>query len=164
MLLGTTLLWIRMLKSVIMACAPLHQACSAPSFMLLFTGTPRLMNALKNMVQTSRTYCQLSTSAGQPVTVSATSATFTTSQTCALTVSFPGFSSPVPTATAQVTVVVMKSLVIRPQHYNHTFAEGDLRTVAPVPDSRYTTLQQIKCNGSDYEQVSDSCHVPALHR
>ena len=63
-----------------------------------------------------------------------------------------------PDVLVAVNVVVMQSLVLRSQNYDYTSAQGSLASVAAaVP--QYQILQQIKCNTSDYEQVSDHAVV-----
>lgn len=71
-------------------------------------------------------------------------------------------------ATTTVNVLVMQTLVLRPQNYDFTRAQGALATVASDAP-QYTALQPIACTTSDYEQVTlppctarshaDLCHA-----
>lgn len=98
-------------------------------------------------------YCQPTTESGQATTIAAKAgADYSDLRSCQIQVTFPVFHVSALTATTTVNIVVMKRLVLRPQNYNYTTAQGSLSAVA-VLDPQYNILQQISCNASDFEQV-----------
>lgn len=107
-------------------------------------------------------FCARTSTAGLPTTVAATARPADLSQyTCLIRVSFPGFANPSLVATTTVNVLVLQTLVLRPQNYDFTRAQGTLATVASDPP-QYTALQPIACTTSDYEQVTvPACTQPA---
>lgn len=104
-------------------------------------------------------YCAVTTTAGQAATVSAKAAAASAiAPSCLIRVSFEGAfaGSTALAATATVNVVFMKTLVLRPQGYDVTRAQGTLAIVADAAATN-TVLQPIACSTSDYEQVAVEC-------
>ena len=93
--------------------------------------------------------------AGQPATVVAKAGTANNiAHVCTIQVSFQtGFGNAALVTNTTVNVVLMNTLVLQPQSYDVTSAQGTLSLVAASPPL-YTTLQPIACNTSDYEQVA----------
>ena len=107
--------------------------------------------------------CEVTSTAGQPATVAATAAAAAaTAQSCLIRVSFEeAFANSGLVATTTVNVVFMRTLVLRPQNYDFTRAQGLLAEVADDPPA-YTTLQPIACSPSDYQQVDLKCTIHAM--
>ena len=105
-------------------------------------------------LQGGAVYCSINSTAGQPTVVLAKSVTNpAATDACDITVTFPNTNWPSTLVqTVTVDVLQISSLVLRPQNYDVTGATGNLATLA-APPAPSTTLQQIKCNSSDYEQV-----------
>ena len=100
--------------------------------------------------------CEVTNTAGQPATVAAKAAS-ATANSCLIRVSFENaFANSGLVATTTVNVVFMQTLVLRPQNYDFTRAQGALAEVADDPPT-YNALQPIACSMSDYEQVAFSC-------
>ena len=93
--------------------------------------------------------------AGQPSTVVVRSTVTASSlPTCTIQVSFvAAFGNSALVKSTTVSVVLMQSLVLQPQSYDYTTAQGYLPNVATNPPA-YSTLYPIACNTSDYEQAS----------
>ena len=72
--------------------------------------------------------------------------------TCSITVTFPSLNNSALSATAVVAVNSLSALTLRTQGYDYTAAAGNLAAVASSTN-QYSTLQQIACHPSDYEQV-----------
>lgn len=102
--------------------------------------------------------CQVTSTAGQPATVAAKAAAASaTAPSCLIRVSFEdAFANSGLVATTTVNVVFMQTLVLRPQNYDFTRAQGTLADVADDLPT-YTALQPIACSPTDYEQVNFSC-------
>lgn len=102
--------------------------------------------------------CEVTSTAGQPTTVAAkAAAAAATADSCLIRVSFEkAFANSGLVATTTVNVVFMQTLVLRPQNYDFTSAQGALAEVADDPPA-YTALQPIACSLSDYEQVAFRC-------
>ena len=111
--------------------------------------------------------CEVTSTAGQPTTVAAkATAAAATADSCLIRVSFEkAFANSGLVATTTVNVVFMQTLVLRPQNYDFTSAQGTLGEVADDPPA-YTALQPIACSLSDYEQVafrrSANCFTDAV--
>lgn len=109
--------------------------------------------------------CEVTSTAGQPATVAAKAAAASaTANSCLIRVSFEtAFANSGLMATTTVNVVFMRTLVLRPQNYDFTRAQGALAEVADDPPT-YTALQPIACSLSDYQQVAFRCtsHCYAL--
>lgn len=108
----------------------------------------------------------MTSTAGQAATVSAKAAAASaTAPSCLIRVSFEGAfpGSTALAATATVNVVFMQTLVLRPQGYDVTGAQGTLAVVADAA-AAFTVLQPVACSTSDYEQVgfSDAQQTPML--
>ena len=71
---------------------------------------------------------------------------------CSITVTFPSLNNSALSATAVVAVDSLSALTLRTQGYDYTAATGNLAAVASNTN-QYSTLQQIACHPSDYEQV-----------
>ena len=93
--------------------------------------------------------------AGQPATVVAKAGIAkNTAHACNIQVSFQAaFGNAALVSSTTVNVVLMNTLVLQPQNYDVTRAQGNLVTVASTAP-QYTTLQPIACNTTDYEQVA----------